>query len=123
MLCVNKPLIVWSGRYDDEGMQELLHHGAWPTCPVPGNDHSQGPDPELEGLLIDYGRLFDALRGWHWALHARPVICEDAPAARLNRFAIPGGYLATVTGAGQAGSARLRLPELPLPSGVHNIQA
>jgi hypothetical protein len=123
MLCVNKPLIVWSGRYDDAGLQDLLHHGAWPTCPMPGNDHSQGPDPKLEARLTDYGRMFDALRGRRWALHARPLACEDAPAARLNLFSIPGGYLATVTGAGSASRASLRLPGLPLPASVHHLQA
>lgn len=122
MLCMNKPLIVWSGPYDDAGMQKLLHYGAWPTCPMPGNDHCQGPDLKKEALLADYAPMFDALRGRRWALHARPIACDDAPAARLNLFVIPGGYLATVTGA-DIGRATIRLPSLPLPSGVEGLRA
>lgn len=122
-LCMNKPLIVWSGPYDDAAMQKLLHHGAWPTCPMDGNDHCAGPNAVKENLLADYGRMFDALRGRRWALHARPIACEDVPSANLNLFAIPGGYLATVTSAGNATKAKLRLPSLPLPVGVNALKA
>ena len=123
LLCVNKPLIVWSGPYDDAAMQKALHHGAWPTCPMPGNDHCQGPDPAKEAIVADYGPLFDALRGRRWALHARPIACDTVPTAKLNLFHIPGGYLATVTAAGTATTATVRLPALPLPAAVASLKA
>ncbi len=123
LLCVNKPLIVWSGPHDDADMQKLLHHGAWPTCPMPGNDHCQGPDPVKEAMVASYGRIFDALRGRRWALHARPIAVDDLPAAKSNLFRIPGGYLATVTEAGAATQATVRLPSLPLPEGVEALKA
>lgn len=123
LLCVNKPLIVWSGPYDDAGMQKLLHHGAWPTCPMPGADHSQGPDPVKEALVADYGPMFDALRGRRWALHARPIACDGPAEAAVNLFVIPGGYLAVVTGAGDAKEVKVRLPSLPLPEGVDALKA
>jgi hypothetical protein len=124
LLCVNKPLVVWSGpSYNDAAMQKLLHHGAWPTCPMDGNDHCQGPDKVKEALVADYGRMFDALRGRRWALHARPIVCPDAPAANPNLFHIPGGYLATITAATNATQAKVRLPNLPLPAGVETLKA
>jgi hypothetical protein len=123
LLCVNKPLIVWSGPYDDAGMQKLLHHGAWPTCPMAGNDHCEGPDKVKEALVADYGRMFDALRGRRWALHARPIACEDVPSAKLNLFHIPGGYLASITAVTNATQAKIRLPALPLPAGVDTLKA
>lgn len=123
LLCVNKPLIVWSGTYDDDGMQKLLHHGAWPTCPMIGGDHSQGPDAAKEAVVADYGPMFDALRGRRWALHARPIVGEQSTKTALNLFAIPGGYLAVVTAAGEAREAKIRLPSLPLPAGVETLKA
>jgi hypothetical protein len=123
LLCVNKPLIVWSGPYDDAGMQKLLHHGAWPTCPMPGADHSQGPDPVKGAMVADYGPMFDALRGRRWALHARPIACDGPTEATVNLFVIPGGYLAIVTAAGDAREAKIRLPGLPLPDGVETLKA
>jgi hypothetical protein len=123
LLCVNKPLIVWSGPYDDAGMQKLLHHGAWPTCPMIGADHTQGPDPGKDAMVADYGPMFDALRGRRWALHARPIVGEEPSKALLNLFTIPGGYLAVVTGAGDVPHAKIRLPSLPLPAGVETLKA
>ena len=123
LLCVVKPLVVWSGPYDDAAMQKLIHHGAWPTCPMPGNDHTQGPDAAKEAMVASYGSIFDALRGRRWALHARPIACDDVPAAKLNLFHIPGGYLATVTAAGTATTATVRLPALPLPAAVSSLKA
>jgi hypothetical protein len=124
LLCVNKPLMVWSGPYDDAAMQKLLHHGAWPTCPMIGADHTQGPNAAKEAIVTDYGRMFDALRGRRWALHARPIVTDDPSSkAALNLFVIPGGYLAVVTGAGDAKEAKVRLPSLPLPEGVEQLKA
>ncbi len=123
MLCVIKPLIVWSGDYSDAGMQKLLHFGAWPTCPMPGNDHSQAPDPSIETMLQDYAPMFEALRGRRWALHANPIQCRSPQPARANLFVVPGGYVAVVTDLGAADSTVVQLPELPLPSGVEDLKA
>jgi hypothetical protein len=123
LLCVNKPLMVWSGPYDDAAMQKLLHHGAWPTVPVKGNDHCAGPNPAAEAIVGDYARMFDALRGRRWALHARPITAPDLPGAQLNLFHVPGGYVATVTKAGDAKTATVHLTGLQLPEGVQDLKA
>jgi hypothetical protein len=125
LLSVNKPLVVWSGLYDDAGMRKLLHHGAWPTCPMPGNDHCQGPDKVKEALVADYGRMFDALRGRRWALHARPITCTNLPSVNLNLFHIPGGYLATITeptSAAVVAIPEFTAPEVPLQVGGDTLE-
>jgi hypothetical protein len=67
--------------------------------------------------------MFDALRGRRWALHARPIVCDEPSKAAVNLFVIPGGYLAVVTGAADAKEAKVRLPSLPLPEGVEALKA
>jgi hypothetical protein len=74
-------------------------------------------------MVADYGPMFDALRGRRWALHARPIVCDEPAKATVNLFTIPGGCLAVVTAAGDAKEAKVRLPSLPLPEGVEKLEA
>jgi hypothetical protein len=122
MLCLRKPLVVWSNhKRDDAEYQAHLLNGAWPTVPFPGNDHTVGPDPKLEALLAQYGPMFDALRGRAWVLTENPV-AVDGDVARANVFQVPGGFVAPVVHGGQAREAAVRLRNLPLPAEVREMK-
>jgi len=64
------------------------HHvlmGAFPTAPFPGNDHTLGPDPEVERYYLDYGKMFTELRGREWILLPQ-VIEVEGGTALVNAF-------------------------------------
>jgi hypothetical protein len=69
-----KPLICWTPdrgtvmKSPDEFFQRHLLMGAFPTAPYPGNDHTIGPDPEVERFYLDYGPMFRLLHGRSWVL-------------------------------------------------------
>jgi hypothetical protein len=73
-LTLYKPLICWTPdretvmRSPDEFFQRHLLMGAFPTAPYPGNDHTIGPDPEVERFYLDYGPMFRLLHGRSWVL-------------------------------------------------------
>ncbi|MHC4156165.1 MAG: hypothetical protein ACYST6_14780, partial [Planctomycetota bacterium] len=96
-LAVRKPLIEWTHdvpelRHDaDAYFQRHLYMGAFPTAPVPGNDHCIGPDAEIEKHYLDYGPLLDTLQGRKWVL--------------LPHFEVPGGYVLAVTFGGDRSKA------------------
>jgi len=108
--CVRKPCLAWTPdesplRPDpDAYFQRHLHLGVFPTAPLPANDHTINPNAWAEKWYLDYGPLFDALRGKKWVLVPH-VIEVDGGAAKANLFAVPGGYVAPVTFGGKAGSA------------------
>ncbi len=120
--CVYKPCLVWTHSEKelqpdpDAYFQRHLHLGIFPTAPVPGNDHTIMPSPEVDRWYFDYGPLFTALRGKKWVLvpHAVTVAGE---VAKANLFAVPGGHVVTVTfgGAETGAKVSLRLPVAPGP--------
>ena len=62
------------GSDPDEYFQRHLYMGAFPTVPFPGNDHSVLPSEANDRLYLDYGPLFNALRGRTWLL--KPGVVE-----------------------------------------------
>jgi hypothetical protein len=120
--CVYKPCLVWTHSVKDlqpdpdAYFQRHLHLGIFPTAPVPGNDHTITPSPEVDRWYFDYGPLFTALRGKKWILvpHAVNVAGE---VAKANLFAVPGGYVVPVTFGGAATSAKVSL-RLPIAVGT-----
>lgn len=118
---VYKPCLVWThGESDlqsdpDAYFQRHLHLGIFPTAPVPGNDHTIRPSPEVDRWYLDYGPLFAAQRGKKWILvpHALAVVGD---VAKANVFAVPGGYVVPVTFGGAATNATVRV-RLPVASG------
>lgn len=114
LLGVARPTIGWTASVDDLKpdpdalMQRHLHMGVFPTAPIPGNDHTIGPDAWAEQYYLDYGPLFDALRGKRWVLQAHAIQVEGNK-AKVNLFDVPGGLVAPVTFAGEAQEAIVRL--------------
>jgi len=118
--CVRKPCMVWThGEKDmqpdpEAYFQRHLYLGIFPTAPVPGNDHTITPSPAIDRWYLDYGPLFAALRGKKWVLEPHAVEVAGMT-AKANVFAVPDGYVVTVTFGGAAPSAtvQLRLPDAP----------
>jgi hypothetical protein len=111
-LALRKPLVCWTsdenpfGSDPDEYFQRHLYMGAFPTIPVPGNDHSILPSEENDRLYLEYGPLFNALRGRTWVL--KPGIINVAE-GKANIFETPAHHVVFVGLAGQLNSAKLTL--------------
>ncbi len=113
-LALRKPLVCWTsdenpfGSDPDEYFQRHLYMGAFPTIPVTGNDHSVLPSESNDRLYLDYGPLFNELRGRTWLL--KPGVIEVADGnAKANIFETPQHYVIFVGLAGQEDHAKLLL--------------
>lgn len=113
-LALRKPLVCWTsdenpfGTDQEEYLQRHLYMGAFPTVPFPANDHSVLPSEENERLYLDYGRMFNALRGRTWFL--RPGVIEVAKGnAKANIFETPSSYVIFAGLAGKDKSAQIVL--------------
>ena len=113
LLGIDKPVMQWTSiaenirKEPDAYFQRHLHLGAFLTVPLPGNDHTLLPDPEIERYYLDYGPLLDALRGKRWLLLPH-VIRVEGEKALANVFEVPGGYVIPVTFGGKESAARSR---------------
>jgi len=113
-LTVRKPLLEWTIdvpelRNDPDGyFQRHLYMGAFLTAPVPGNDHTILPDPEIEKHYLDYGPLLDAMRGRKWVL--RPHVVDAlADQVKVNLFELADGYVLPVTFGGDRSHVKVVL--------------
>ncbi len=110
--CVRKPLMVWTpeektlGSNPDDYFQRHLYLGAYPTAPLPVNDHTINPSPTAERWYLDYGPLFQALSGRKWVLLARAVEVENER-AKANLFETPHGLIAPICFGGTNKTATL----------------
>ncbi len=126
--CVRKPCMTWThGEIDlspdpNAYFQRHLYLGVFPTAPVPGNDHTILPAPATDRWYLDYGPLFTALRGKKWVLSPHAVEIVGAT-AKANMFAVPDGYVVTVTfgGATPRAAVQLRLPDVPGQEGAERL--
>lgn len=92
----------------DAFFQKYLYLGVYPMAPFPKNDHSIQPTPWAEKQYLDYGPLFDSLRGKRWVL--TPHIVEAvSQAAKVNFFEVESGYALPVTYAGSATTVEVLL--------------
>lgn len=97
-----RPVILWTGDINnlrpdpDAYFQRNLHLGAFVTVPYPEADHTIAPDTWVNAQYLEYGRLFNAMRGKRWVLRAGAVSCVRS-AAKVNLFEIPGGFVLPVT--------------------------
>jgi hypothetical protein len=114
VLCVRKPALCWttnSDHLDDALFQRHLYLGLFPTAPYPYNNHCIQPSPERDRWYLDYGPLFDLLRGRKWVLTARPVMVTDGKAL-VNLFKTPAGWVMPVVFGGSQARAQVRLRRL-----------
>jgi hypothetical protein len=115
---INKPVMQWTSVADnirkdpDAFFQRHLHLGAFLTVPLPGNDHTLQPNPEIEPYYLDYGPLLDALRGKRWLLLPH-VVQVEGDKALANVFEVPGGYVVPVTFGGKESKVTVVLKNLP----------
>ncbi len=99
--CVRKPLMVWTpdektlGANPDAYFQRHLYLGAYPTAPLPANDHTINPSPAVDRWYLDYGPLFQAFRGRRWVLLAHAVEVDNKR-AKANLFETSHGLIAPV---------------------------
>lgn len=115
LLCLHKPLLVWTRNQDtlnDDFFQRNLYLGAFPTAPYPLNNHCIQPSPERDRWYLDYGPLFDCLRGKKWVLTPRCVEVL-ANTAKANLFEVDDGWAAPVVFAGTNISAMVRIRGIP----------
>ena len=111
LLCLHKPLLVWTrnqDKLDDDFFQRNLYLGAFPTAPYPLNNHSIQPSPERDRWYLDYGPLFDCLRGKRWVLTPRCIEIMGN-AAKANLFEVDDGWVAPVVFAGTNVSATVKI--------------
>lgn len=99
LLCFYKPAMGWvdiAKTIENEGgdpfMQRHLYMGIFPMCPFEGNDHSIRPDGKVEQFYLDYGQMFEAMKGRRWVLTPNVVKVVD-DFARVNIFEVDGGYI------------------------------
>ncbi len=96
-LALRKPLVCWTNDDDtlkpdpDVYFQRHLYLGSFLTVPVRGNDHSIAPDEWNEKLYLDYGPLFNALKGRTWVLRPGVVQVKD-DTATANVFETPAHH-------------------------------
>lgn len=117
LLGVCMPAIGWVGNKEqvlqagkDVFMQRFLYMGVHPVVPIRGNDHAIAPDAEIERLYLDYGPLFNRLRGRRWVLVPDCITVEGA---RGNIFQLPDGtYMVVLVLGGE--QAEVRLEHVPL---------
>jgi hypothetical protein len=122
LMALRKPLMCWTpGANDlrpdpDAFFQRHLHLGAYPTALYPGNNHCIQPDAWAEKYYLDYGPLFDAIRGKKWVLHPHAVEVVGQK-AKANLFEVPGGYVVPVTFGGKEATVKVVLHGLPRLAG------
>ena len=120
-----KPLICWTPdkatvmKSPDRYLQTHLLMGAFPTAPFPGNDHTLGPDPEVERYYLDYGPMFTHLRGRTWVMI--PEVIEVRNGTALSNLFTVGKRIVVPIVMGREDSAAIRIrhcDQLLLPSVV-----
>jgi hypothetical protein len=105
LVTMRKTAIGWTAKPEDfqpdpdSYLQSHLYLGVFPTAPVPGNDHTLLPSPEIDRLYFDYGPLFALLEGKKWVLQAYCVEAKHSDAnsrVAVNLFETPQGYVIPV---------------------------
>ena len=112
--CVRKPCLAWTpdertlAPNPDAYFQRHLYLGVFPTAPLPGNDHTIRSSPWADRWYLDYGPLFQKLRGRRWVLAPHALAVSHSP-AKGNLFELADGYLAVLAFGGPSARATLRL--------------
>lgn len=105
----------------DTFLQKFLYLGVFPMAPFPQNDHALMPSPRADKLFLDYGPMFEAMRGKKWVLLPH-VVNVEGQGVKANLFRVPEGYIVPITFGGSAPkvSATLRgIPEILAGKKIH----
>jgi hypothetical protein len=102
LMGLQRPVLGWTSEEKnlqpdpDAFFQRYLHLGVYPMAPFPGNDHSLLPGEWVDKQYLDYGPMLKLMKGKKWVLepHCIEVVGQ---AAKVNLFAIPGGWVIPVT--------------------------
>ena len=70
-------------------------------APFPQNDHALLPSPRADELFLDYGPLFEAMRGKKWVLLPHAISVEGK-GVKANLFRVPEGYIVPIIFGGSA---------------------
>jgi hypothetical protein len=111
-LALRKPVALWT-RDDntlkpdpDVYFQRLLYLGAFPTIPVPGNDHTIVPSEWNEPYFLAYGPMFNSIKERKWLL--TPGVAQvEGNTAKVNIFETPQAYVVFVGLASKLQNARV----------------
>jgi len=123
LLGIFKPVLGWTGSAEhlkpdpDAFFQRFLYMGVYPMAPFPGNDHSLQPSDWVDAQYLAYGPLLDAIRGRRWVLHPHAIEVEGN-SAKANLFAVPNGFVAPITFAGEADHIRIVVRGIAEPAAV-----
>lgn len=91
------------------------------TAPVAGNDHCLEPADWAEKAFLDYGPLFDALRGRRWVLEPHVLNVRDGK-ARANLFRVPDGYVIPLVMAAGSQPVTIDMPAAVFPGDPANMR-
>ena len=78
------------------------------------------PSPTADRLYLDYGPMFEAMRGRKWVLLPHAVSVEGG-SAKVNLFRVPGGYLIPVMLGGSTSNSTVTLRGIPETSAGKQI--
>ncbi|AUP80609.1 hypothetical protein C1H87_18585 [Flavivirga eckloniae] len=113
-----KPVLGWISNDkqltpdSDEVMQKFLYMGVFPMAPFPENDHSIRPSKLADKVYLDYGPLFNQLRGKEWVLE--PHVISTKENAKVNLFKSFGGYTIPITHVKEAQLVEVRIKKKEL---------
>lgn len=109
----------------EEGLRRLgeatMQAWAESTAPVAGNDHCLEPADWAEKAFLDYGPLFDALRGRRWVLEPHVLNVRDGK-ARANLFRVPDGYVIPLVMAAGSQPVTIDMPAAVFPGDPANMR-
>jgi len=90
-----------------------LYLGFYHSVPFPKADHNTRPNEAIEQWFLDYGPLYNAMRGRKWVLEPH-VVKVTSGNARANLFEVDSGYVVPVVFGGTAASATVEIGALPI---------
>ncbi len=116
-----KPVVIWnSPGQNHAAFQEGLYLGFYSSVPFPKADHNTGPNASLENWFLDYGPLYNAMRGKKWVL-LPDIINVTSANALANIFEVKSGFVIPVVFGGAATSATVELGALPIDQ-LHSVE-
>lgn len=125
LTCFDKPAMGWvdiAKTIENEGgdpfMQRHLYMGVFPMCPFEGNDHSIRPNPYIDQIYLDYGKMMQLLKGRKWVLTPHVINVENHT-SKANIFKVDDGYIIPIV-LGEKEQSRIILKGLNV-SGIAKV--